>query len=113
MIGGGWQGVGTLADGRKALDHESLIHNLRVATEVVPGLARLAIVRSWAGYEGSTPDALPLFGRLPGQDHVYITACCRGGFTQGLIFGRLMAELVATGETSMPVTAFDPRRFAA
>jgi glycine/D-amino acid oxidase-like deaminating enzyme len=113
MIGGGWQGLGSLADGSKALDHEPLIHNLRVATDVVPGLARLAIVRSWAGYEGSTPDALPLFGRLPGQDHIYIAACCRGGFTQGLIFGRLMAELVATGQTSMPVAQFDPGRFAA
>lgn len=113
MIGGGWQGHGSLAGGRKDVDHEALIHNLRVAAEVVPGLARLAIVRSWAGFEGVTPDWLPLFGRLPGQDHVYITACCRGGWTQGLIFGRLMAELVATGETSMAVKAFDPKRFAA
>jgi glycine/D-amino acid oxidase-like deaminating enzyme len=111
MIGGGWQGVGSLASGRKELDHEALIHNLRVAASVVPGLARLAIVRSWAGFEGSTPDALPLFGRLPGQDHVYIAACCRGGWTQGLIFGRLMAELVETGETSMTVAPFDPWRF--
>jgi sarcosine oxidase subunit beta len=31
MIGGGWQGRGSLADGRKDLDHEALIHNLRVA----------------------------------------------------------------------------------
>jgi glycine/D-amino acid oxidase-like deaminating enzyme len=113
MIGGGWQGRGSLADGRKEPDHETLIHNLRVAADVVPGLARLAVVRSWAGYEGVTPDALPLFGRLPGQDHVYITACCRGGWTQGLIFGRLMAELVATEETSMSVAAFDPKRFVA
>lgn len=111
MIGGGWQGVGSLANGRKDLDHESLIHNLRVAADVVPGLARLAIVRSWAGFEGVTPDSLPLFGRLPGQHHVYITACCRGGWTQGLIFGRLMAELVATGETWMTVAPFDPGRF--
>lgn len=112
MIGGGWQGRGTLADGARDLDHESLVHNLRLAAELVPRLARLAIVRSWAGYEGVTPDSLPLFGRLPGQPHVYVTACCRGGWTQGPIFGRLMAELVATGETSMPVAAFDPGRFA-
>jgi sarcosine oxidase subunit beta len=111
MIGGGWQGRGSLADGRKALDHEALIHNLRVAAEVVPALRRLAIVRSWAGFEGVTPDSLPLFGRLPGQEHVYITACCRGGWTQGLIFGRLMAELVATGETSLSVASFDAGRF--
>jgi sarcosine oxidase, subunit beta len=111
MIGGGWQGLGTLADGARGLDHEALIHNLRLSAEIVPALARLAIVRSWAGYEGQTPDALPLFGRLPGQRHVFIAACCRGGWTQGLIFGRLMAELVATGETSMPVDAFRPGRF--
>jgi glycine/D-amino acid oxidase-like deaminating enzyme len=113
MIGGGWQGRGSLRDGQKALDHEALIQNLKVAAEAVPGLARLAVLRSWAGFEGATPDLLPLFGRLPGQDHVYITACCRGGFTQGLIFGRLMAELVATGTTSMAVAPFDPGRFAA
>lgn len=111
MIGGGWQGVGSLADGRKGLDHDALIENLRLAAAVVPGLARLAIVRSWAGYEGSTPDGLPLFGRLPGQECVYITACCRGGWTQGPIFGRLMAELVESGEPSMAVGAFDPARF--
>jgi glycine/D-amino acid oxidase-like deaminating enzyme len=81
------------------------------AAEVVPGLGRLAIARSWAGFEGATPDALPLFGRLPGQDHVFIAACCPGGFTQGPIFGRLMAELVTTGQTSMTVAPFDPGRF--
>jgi glycine/D-amino acid oxidase-like deaminating enzyme len=113
MIGGGWQGLGTLAGGRKELDHESLVHNLRLAAEIVPGLARLHAVRCWSGFEGATPDALPIFGRLPGQRHVYVTACCRGGFTQGPIFGRLMAELVVTGETSLPVGALAPERFLA
>ena len=112
MIGGGWQGVGSLASGRKDLDHEALTGNLRLAAQVVPGLQRLAVARSWSGFEGATPDGLPLFGRLPGQDHVYIAACCRGGWTQGPIFGRLMAELIATGETSMTVGLFDPGRFA-
>ncbi len=111
MIGGGWQGQGSLADGRKDIDHDALIGNLRLAASIVPGLGALRIVRSWAGFEGVTPDLLPLFGRMPGHPHVYVTACCRGGFTQGLIFGRLMAELVTTGETSMPVAAFDPARF--
>jgi len=111
MIGGGWQGIGSLASGRKDLDPDRLAQNRHLAYDVVPGLRRLAVARSWAGFEGAMPDALPVFGRLPGQDHVYVTACCPGGFTQGLIFGRLMAELVATGETSMPVAAFDPGRF--
>lgn len=111
MIGGGWQGVGDLR-GRKDLDYESLLGNFRLAARVVPGLASLHLVRSWAGLEGGTPDALPLFGRLPGHANVFITACARGGFTLGPLLGRLLAELIVTGETSMPTAAFDPARFA-
>jgi glycine/D-amino acid oxidase-like deaminating enzyme len=112
MIGGGWQGVGDVATSRKDLDYEALLHNFRVAAAVVPGLAALNLVRSWAGLEGSTPDLLPLVGRLPGHDNVFITACARGGFTLGPVLGRLLAELIVLGETSMPIATFAPGRFA-
>ena len=112
MIGGGWQGVGDVATSRKDLDYESLLHNFRVAAAVVPGLAALNLVRSWAGLEGSTPDLLPLVGRLPGHDNVFITACARGGFTLGPGLGRLLAELIVHSETSMPIAMFAPGRFA-
>ena len=112
MIGGGWQGVGDVATSRKDLDYEALLHNFRVAAAVVPGLAALNLVRSWAGLEGSTPDLLPLVGRLPGHDNVFITACARGGFTLGPVLGRLLAELIVHGETSMPIATFAPGRFA-
>jgi glycine/D-amino acid oxidase-like deaminating enzyme len=111
MIGGGWRGHGDLA-GRKDLDYEALLHNFRLAARVVPGLASLQLVRSWAGLEGSTPDALPLLGRLPGHPNVFMTACARGGFTLGPLLGRLLAEHIATGEPSMPIADFDPARFA-
>ena len=112
MIGGGWQGRGDIASRRKDLDYESLLHNLRVAAAIVPGLAQLNVVRSWAGLEGATPDLLPLLGRLPGHPNVFITACARGGFTLGPVLGRLLAELIVHGRTSMPIDAFDPARFA-
>jgi glycine/D-amino acid oxidase-like deaminating enzyme len=111
MIGGGWQGLGDIVTRRKDLDYESLLHNLRVAAAVVPGLAPLQIVRSWAGLEGVTPDSLPLLGRLPGHANVFVTACARGGFTLGPVLGRLLAELIVQGDTSMPIAAFDPARF--
>jgi glycine/D-amino acid oxidase-like deaminating enzyme len=112
MIGGGWQGRGDVATGRKDLDHDSLLHNLRVAAAVVPGLASLNIVRSWAGLEGATADMLPLLGRLPGRPNVFIAACARGGFTLGPLLGRLLAELILHGEASMSIAAFDPGRLA-
>src|SRR5262245_45628352 len=111
MIGGGWQGRGDIATRRKDLDYESLLHNLRVAAAIVPGLARPNVVRSWAGLEGATPDLLPLLGRLPGHSNVFITACARGGFTLGPVLGRLLAELIVYGEASMPIDAYDPARF--
>ena len=111
MIGGGWQGRGDVATRRKDLDYESLLHNLRVAAAVVPGLAGLNVVRSWAGLEGATPDLLPLLGRLPGHRNVFVTACARGGFTLGPVLGRLLAELIVHGDASMPIGAFDPARF--
>ena len=111
MIGGGWQGVGDIVTSRKDLDYESLLHNFRVAAAIVPGLAPLNLVRSWAGLEGSTPDLLPLVGRVPGHDQVFMTACARGGWTLGPILGRLLAELIEHGETSMPIDTFAPARF--
>ncbi len=112
MIGGGWQGRGDVATRQKDLDYESLLHNVRVAAAIVPGLAPLHLVRSWAGLEGATADLLPLLGRLPGHPNVFATACARGGFTLGPVLGRLLAELIVHDETSMPIDAFDPARFA-
>jgi glycine/D-amino acid oxidase-like deaminating enzyme len=111
MIGGGWQGFGNIATRRKDVDYESLLHNFRVAAAIVPGLASLNLVRSWAGLEGATPDLLPLLGRVPGRASIYMTACARGGWTLGPVLGRLLAELIVHGETSMPIDAFAPARF--
>lgn len=111
LIGGGWQGVGSLADRRKEIDYDQLIHNLRLAVRVVPGLAELNILRSWAGYEGVTPDSLPYLGRLGDHPDIFCAACARGGFTLGPLLGGLLAELIITGRTSRPITSFDPGRF--
>jgi sarcosine oxidase subunit beta len=112
LIGGGWQGVGDLSSGRKEMSYESLLHNLRLAVEIIPSFKRLNLVRQWSGFEGVTPDSLPYFGALPGHPEVLITACARGGWTLGPLFGRLMAELVMSGATSMPIKMFSPGRFS-
>jgi glycine/D-amino acid oxidase-like deaminating enzyme len=112
MIGGGWQGQGTLEDRRKELDHDQVIHNLRLAVRVVPGLARLHVLRSWAGYEGVSPDSLPYLGRLPNHEDVFVAACARGGFTLGPLLGQLLGELILVGRPSRPIELFAPGRFA-
>jgi glycine/D-amino acid oxidase-like deaminating enzyme len=111
LIGGGWQGQGGYASGRRELDHERLMQNLKQAAAVVPALARLRLVRSWAGFEAVTPDALPLLGRLPGHRNAYVSAGARGGFRLGLVQGQLLAELLRQDRTSLPIEAFDPARY--
>jgi len=112
LIGGGWQGIGAITDARKEIDYDQLIHNLRLALRVIPGLAELNVLRSWAGYEGVTPDSYPYLGLLPGYRDIYCAACARGGFTLGPLMGRLLGELIAHGRTSRPVEIFNPGRFA-
>jgi glycine/D-amino acid oxidase-like deaminating enzyme len=112
LIGGGWQGRGDLASGARDTDYVNLVHNLRVAMQVVPDLAGLRMVRTWAGYEGVAADALPLFGALPGVPGAYVNACARGGYTQGPALGEEMARLMLEGRTGLDMRAFDPARFA-
>ncbi|MBS3650204.1 FAD-binding oxidoreductase [Pseudaminobacter sp. 19-2017] len=112
LIGGGWQGIGTLENQRKEVSYDQLVHNLRLALRVIPGLERLNVVRSWAGYEGVTPDSLPYLGLLPGHRNIYCAACARGGFTLGPLMGQLLGELISHGETSKPIDIFNPGRFA-
>jgi sarcosine oxidase, subunit beta len=113
LIGGGWQGRGGPADGRKELDYENLLHNLRVAAAVVPALAELRVLRSWSGFEAVAPDALPVLGRLPRHDDAFVLACARGGYSQGPALAKLLAELMLRREASLHVGLFDPARFRA
>ena len=110
MIGGGWQGRGSLASGERDIDHVRLLHNLAFAARVVPAMRKLGIQRCWSGFESVAPDALPVLGRLPGYRDVFIATGARGGYSLGPALGRVVAELVTTGTTSMPAEPFDPAR---
>ena len=110
LIGGGWQGRGRFAGMEKFADHVRLGQNLTTAVSVVPDLAKLRLVRTWAGYEAVAPDALPAFGRLPGNDGAYIAAAARGGFTFGPAQGLLISEMILGKPSSTPIGRFDPAR---
>ena len=110
MIGGGWQGKGNPESGTKELDYEQLLHNLRIAARVVPGLRQLRILRSWSGFESVAPDALPVLGRLPGREGVFIATGARGGYSLGPAQGMLLSEMIARDHTTLPADPFDPAR---
>lgn len=80
---------------------------------VLPALPPLAIARSWAGYIDAVPDLVPVLGEVPQRrGFVLATGFSGHGFAMGPIAGRLVAELVLDGKSSLDLTGFRFTRFA-
>jgi glycine/D-amino acid oxidase-like deaminating enzyme len=68
------------------------------------------ITHRWAGIWGTTNDGLPLVGRLPGSDRIWLAAGYSGhGNVLGLACGDLLARAIL-GETPAELDLFDPAR---
>lgn len=115
LIGGGWpsrlaQGDGGFDLSRKpALIPDSLTGNLGAATDVVPALTRLDLLRSWTGVTAVSADQLPIVGEVPRLPGLYVAA---GGsaFTLGLTFARLLAGAMS-GRPAPELAIVSPARF--
>jgi glycine/D-amino acid oxidase-like deaminating enzyme len=71
---------------------------------------RPTIVKRWAGIWGTTPDRLPLVGRVPGRDGVWVAGGYSGhGNALGLACGDLVARALL-GEVPEELALFDPAR---
>ncbi|MCX7354879.1 MAG: FAD-dependent oxidoreductase [Alphaproteobacteria bacterium] len=112
LIGGGWPGAGDFDAERPGIDPLMLRHNLRLATDVVPGLANLRLARSWANFEAQTPDGLPIFGAVPDRDGLFVVLPTAGGWTAAPLMGRLMARQIAAGEEAETLAPATPARFS-
>jgi glycine/D-amino acid oxidase-like deaminating enzyme len=93
LIGGGWP---ALLDerGRAQVSAQSLARNLAVALEVVPSIANVNVVRTWAAVVNGTRDWMPLLGELPGVPGYFLNYVPWMGFTGAPAGGRIVASLV-------------------
>ena len=115
LIGGGWpsrlaQDASGFDLSRKAtLIPDSLTGNLRAATDVVPAIAGLDLLRSWTGVTAISADQLPIVGEVPRMPGLYVAA---GGsaFTLGLTFARLLAGAMS-GQPAPELAIVSPARF--
>jgi gamma-glutamylputrescine oxidase len=70
------------------------------------------ISHRWAGIFGLTQDMLPLVGRVPARDGLWVAAGYSGhGNVLGFACGELVANAIL-GETAPQLQLFDPARFA-
>ncbi len=106
LIGGGWTASRDAVFGRPAVLSESLRGSLSVARTVVPRLAEVAVIRSWAGPNIYTPDGRPILGAVPGYPGLFAAVCNTYGFTLGPLCGLLVAELIAGRPLSLSCLRF-------
>jgi glycine/D-amino acid oxidase-like deaminating enzyme len=88
-----------------------LAEMMRRAIAMIPGLAETRALRSWTGFRPATADKLPLIGRWPELDGVWIATGHEG---LGITMAPGTADLIVAGITGNPApvdpTPFDPGR---
>jgi glycine/D-amino acid oxidase-like deaminating enzyme len=82
------------------------------AIKMVPSLAELKLVRQTACIRPITPDRQPIVGNVPNMSGAYLaTGAEKKGILFGPLMGRAVADLVMSGDTSLPIEPLSPERF--
>ncbi len=105
LIGGGWDARLDGA-GRPVADMNSLVGNMQVAVKVVPGLAHVAILRTWAAIVNGTADWKPLLGEAPRAPGFFLCFFPWMGFSAGPIVARAISDLVLGRDPEVDIGPF-------
>ena len=84
---------------------------LAQAARFFPPLAGAGVDKWWLAYRAMPSDRLPIVGRLPWLDSLYL-AVSHSGVTLAPVLGRLIAAEVATQTSDGLLAPFRPARFA-
>jgi len=112
---GGFRLAGTLelSGINERLDRRRVGAIRRNAEKYLPGVSQGGAGEEWVGMRPLTPDGIPLIGRVPGADNIYMaTGHAILGMTLAPATAAVIAELIMKGESTMDLTPFDPGRFA-
>jgi gamma-glutamylputrescine oxidase len=86
-------------------------HLEQLLAQLVGGTPR--VTHRWAGIWGTTPDLMPLAGRVPGREDTWLAGGYSGhGNALGLACGDLVARAIL-GQAPPELGLFDPARLAA
>lgn len=97
---------------RKTTTERALAGLRRMAGSLAPVLNQAEVASSWAGLRPGSPDGMPVIGRFPGKDNVFLaTGHFRNGILLAPVTGSLVADLVLTGRADRRLRAFSPGRF--
>ncbi|NOT61707.1 MAG: FAD-dependent oxidoreductase [Acidobacteria bacterium] len=81
------------------------------AEEYMPGIAALSAIRTWTGFRAATPDKLPLIGKCPGYDRLYLATGHEGlGITTSMGTAKLLVDQWLNRPSQIPVAPYLPDR---
>jgi sarcosine oxidase, subunit beta len=107
VIGGGLRCAADAAAGHGEVDMLKLATSAQTVTDLFPHLGPITINRAWAGVEGFMPDQIPVIGPSRTQSGlVHAFGFSAHGFELSPIVGRIVADLVQDGRTSLPISPF-------
>ena len=114
LIGGGRLGTADPSRNIARLDLPGLQMMAETARDLFPIMQQTRVVRCWAGIEGHMTDGIPVIGPSstePGIYHAF--GFSSHGFQLGPVIGRILAELITEGHSTLPIAPFSIARFAA
>ena len=112
VCGGFARGPASNETNRATVLPEAILGQMEQLRRVMPGFARVNMIRSWSGIEGYLPDDVPIMASsatTPGL--FYAFGFCGAGFQIGPGVGDVMAELIARGTTTTPIAPYGISRF--
>jgi len=80
--------------------------------QLMPSLAKMRLLRQWAGLCDMTPDFAPIMGHTEVDGFLLDVGWGTYGFKAGPVAGETIAECVATGRTPQLISSFRLDRFA-
>ncbi len=113
VIGGGHLATSDRDRNETVIDWSKLALSAATVWELFPVMRQATIVRAWAGIEAYMPDGIPVIGPSSTSEGVFHQfGFSTHGFQLGPGTGAMMAELVATGSTNVPIDGLEIGRFS-
>lgn len=79
--------------------------------QLLPFMAKARLMRQWTGLCDMTPDSSPLLGESEVRNFFLMSGMGTWGFKGAPIFGKTMADMMATGRVDPLIAPFAPDRF--
>lgn len=112
IIGGALVAKLDFAREKTGIDWLKLAESADTVLSFFPQLKNVRIVRAWAGIEAFMPDNIPVIGASQIHDNAYHAfGFSAHGFQLSPIVGRIMAELILDGRSTLPIEPFAIGRF--